>query len=263
MADDYSPILRLRRPEVGQNNNTWGTLLNEDVIDLLDMAIAGQKSIALTNVDVTLTETDGEDNEARAHALVFTGTLTGNVVVTLTGITSSRRSWLVRNTTTGGFTVTLKVGAGSTTIVLPQDSLVYAIKRVNADGLQTVRAINGAFLTEAQSWSAAQVSTPVALTDAATVAINLALGNNFTLTAGGNRTLGNPSSVTVGQYFDILIVGNSTADRTISFGSNYRGPAGALPSIVVDDTKACLISCRVAASNRIMVIGAISDYDLT
>lgn len=261
MADDFTSILKLRRPEVGQNNNTWGTLLNEDVFDLLDDAIAGSVNIALSGTDYALTEVDGEDSEARYASLVFSGLLTANVAVTLTANASSRRMWIVRNVTTGSFTLTLKVG--SATLTLPQDSNVYLVKQTSTNGLVGVRVINGAMLNEAQSWSKAQVSTPVALSDAATVAIDASLGNNFTLTAGGNRTLGNPTNVTVGQYFDILIVGNSTTDRTISFGSNYRGPAGALPAVVVDDTKACLVSCRVAASNRIMVIGAVSDYDLT
>ena len=48
-----------------------------------------------------------------------------------------------------------------------------------------------AFLNVAQSWTKAQRGSVVTLTDATTISIDMADGNNFTVTLGGNRTLGN------------------------------------------------------------------------
>lgn len=66
------------------------------------------------------------------------------------------------------------------------------------------------------------VSTPVALTDAATIAVNAALGNQFTVTLAGNRTLGNPSNSTAGQMILIAIRQDGTGSRTLTLDTNYR-----------------------------------------
>lgn len=265
MTDTFTTRLRIRRPEVGANDNTWGTLLNEDVFDLIDTAIAGTTTVNTTGGVTVLNNTDGESvsDEARAALFTISGTLTSNAEIHFPD-SGPRRVILVRNTTTGPYTVTVRtVSGGGTSSVIPQDGGPYLVALISSTAARPALIINGALLDKVQQWTAAQVSTPVALSDAATVAIDLEAGNNFTLTAAGNRTLGNPTNPVVGQYFDILIVGNSTTDRTITFGSNYRAPDGALPTVVVDNTKACLLSFRVAASNRIMVIGAQSNFDLT
>ena len=54
-------------------------------------------------------------------------------------------------------------------------------------------------LAVAQAFTKGQAGTPVALTDASSVAIDLSLANNFTLTLAGNRTLAAPTNVTAGQ----------------------------------------------------------------
>ena len=48
------------------------------------------------------------------------------------------------------------------------------------------------FLATVNLWSKGQAGAIVPLADAATVAVDLALANNFKVTLGGNRTLGNP-----------------------------------------------------------------------
>lgn len=63
---------------------------------------------------------------------------------------------------------------------------------------------------------------PVALTDASTVAINLTNGINFSLTLGGNRTLGNPTSSggwKAGQQGEITV--SRAGTQTLSFASNW------------------------------------------
>lgn len=66
-------------------------------------------------------------------------------------------------------------------------------------------------------------SAGVALSDAATVAVNWDAGINFTLTVTANRTIGNPSNGQPGTWRTILVQGNNTTDRTISFGNQYLG----------------------------------------
>lgn len=67
----------------------------------------------------------------------------------------------------------------------------------------------------------------VALTDAATVAVDMAAGTNFTLTLGGNRTLGAPSSAKPGQGGMIELVQDGTGSRTLAFASAWKRVGGA------------------------------------
>lgn len=62
----------------------------------------------------------------------------------------------------------------------------------------------------------------VALTDGATIATNAALGNVFTVTLGGNRTLSNPTNPTSGQKIVYRVTQDGTGSRTLSFGTAFR-----------------------------------------
>jgi len=61
-----------------------------------------------------------------------------------------------------------------------------------------------------------------ALTDAATIAVDASLGNYFTVTLGGNRTLGNPSNAIEGMYIVIDVIQDGTGSRTLAYGSAYK-----------------------------------------
>lgn len=62
----------------------------------------------------------------------------------------------------------------------------------------------------------------IALTDAATIAIDAALGNFFTVTLGGNRTLGTPTHPTPWQQIVIAVRQDGTGGRTLAFSSAYQ-----------------------------------------
>ena len=64
--------------------------------------------------------------------------------------------------------------------------------------------------------------TPDTLTDAATIAVDASLGNNFTVTLGGNRTLGNPTNAVDGQMLLFRIRQDGTGTRTLSLDTKYR-----------------------------------------
>jgi hypothetical protein len=69
----------------------------------------------------------------------------------------------------------------------------------------------------------------VTLTDAATIAVDMAGFINGVVTLGGNRTLANPINPKVGQAGSIRIVQDATGSRTLSFGSNWKRSGGAAP----------------------------------
>lgn len=67
----------------------------------------------------------------------------------------------------------------------------------------------------------------VTLTDAATIAVDMATFINARVTLGGNRTLGNPTNPKVGQNGYIAVVQDGTGSRTLAFSSNWKRQGGA------------------------------------
>ena len=59
MASSYTSRIRLTKQGDGDNPNTWGTVLNNQVIDLVDDAIASYTTVSIGSAaTVTLTEND-------------------------------------------------------------------------------------------------------------------------------------------------------------------------------------------------------------
>lgn len=72
----------------------------------------------------------------------------------------------------------------------------------------------------------AEVSPKVTqLTDAATIAVNAALGNDFYVTLGGNRTVGAPTNPTDGQTIRFEVIQDGTGSRTLTWASGAGGYA--------------------------------------
>ena len=103
----------------------------------------------------------------------------------------------------------------------------------------------------AQSFTAAQRGTVVALTDGSTITPDFALGNNFSLTIGGNRTLANPTNLTAGQHGTIVITQDGTGGRTLAFGSYWKFAAGTAPSLTSTAAAVDVLAYYVESSTRI------------
>lgn len=86
-------------------------------------------------------------------------------------------------------------------------------------------------LAQAQSFTKAQRGAFVELTDAATIALDLSLANQYRVTLGGNRTLGVPTNIAEGQQGVISIRQDATGSRTLAYAWPYEwagGTAGVL-----------------------------------
>jgi len=70
-----------------------------------------------------------------------------------------------------------------------------------------------------------------ALTDASTIAVDMSVGNNFSVTLGGNRTLGNPTNLTAGQSGVIFIAQDGTGSRTLAYSSYWDFPSQTAPTL--------------------------------
>lgn len=115
MVSSYSTDLKLEIQVTGENAGTWGDITNTNLI-ILQQAIAGYESVALNaTTGATLTFTNGLPSDGKNAVLEFTGTITGNVNVTIPSDATGpdEKVYIIKNNTIGAFTVTVKV-AGQT-----------------------------------------------------------------------------------------------------------------------------------------------------
>ncbi|UDL89514.1 hypothetical protein LGH82_31430 [Mesorhizobium sp. PAMC28654] len=91
------------------------------------------------------------------------------------------------------------------------------------------------------------------LSDAATIAWDMATGFDFTVTLGGNRTLGNPTNCVVGRRGRIRVVQDGTGSRTLTKSSNHKTAAGAaiLLSTAANAVDYIDYDCRSATDIRL------------
>jgi hypothetical protein len=105
----------------------------------------------------------------------------------------------------------------------------------------------------AQTFTAAQRGAYVTLTDAATIATDLSLGNQFQVTLGGNRTLGAPTNVVAGQSGVIRVVQDGTGSRTLAYNSVFKFPGGTAPTLTTTANAVDLLAYHVESTTRIAV----------
>lgn len=67
----------------------------------------------------------------------------------------------------------------------------------------------------------------VPITDAASITTDASLGNIFTVTLAGNRTLANPTNLKSGQRYSWIVTQDGTGSRTLAYGSLFKFPGGA------------------------------------
>ena len=112
MASTYTP-LGIEKMATGENAGTWGTKTNAN-LDLISELTGGfaQVSIAGAAQTTALTVVDGATTgTAQRRFIEFTGTITGNQIVTIPNDVET--FYILKNSTTGSFTVQFKYATGS------------------------------------------------------------------------------------------------------------------------------------------------------
>ena len=92
----------------------------------------------------------------------------------------------------------------------------------------------------------------VSLTDAASIAYDMDDGVNATVTLGGNRTLANPTNITVGQSGVIFVKQDSTGSRTLSYGSAWSFAGGTAPTLTTTASALDAIAYSVESTSNIV-----------
>ena len=113
MASSYTTRIRLEKQGDGENPNSWGAILNQNVIDLVDSAIADYTTVSISIGDTTLTNNDGSADQSRSAFIEFVGTVSNNINVIIPGVS---KGYIVKtnfNAVSVGASMTLKTAAGT------------------------------------------------------------------------------------------------------------------------------------------------------
>ena len=180
----HTTSLGLVKPAAGDAAGTWGTLINTQLTDMLEEAITGYVSIAITGNTTLTTNTTGTTCQSR-HAIIrlTSGTLGSNSDIIVPDLA---KIWIINNATTGGQTVTVKTGTGGDAgVVIP-------------NGRTAIVYCDGADVLEAGTSTAgnATMGGTLDVTGAVTLASTLAVTSNvavntdkFTVTAATGNTV--------------------------------------------------------------------------
>ena len=109
MANSTSASLKLTVQTTGENSGTWGQFTNTNLL-ILEQAIGGYDAVGITS-GATLTFSNGVLSNGKNQVLKLTGTITGNVNVTIPD--SIEKTYIVDNATTGAHAVTFKTSSGT------------------------------------------------------------------------------------------------------------------------------------------------------
>ena len=208
MVSSYSTDLKLELMVTGENAGTWGDITNTNLV-ILQQAIAGYQTVALNaTTGATLTFTNGALSDGKNAVIELTGTITGNVSVIIPdGI---EKTYLVKNNTTGAFTVQIKTTSGTGPTFATTDKgikLVYSngtnvvdsdLQKLSSDYAPTLSANlstnskniivgNTYGIIDENSNEQIKFSTTASATNEITIA-NAAAGGNPTISATGGDT---------------------------------------------------------------------------
>jgi len=191
MASTYSTNLALELIGTGEQSGTWGTTTNTNLGTLLEQAISGYVTQAITDgADTTITIPNGATGVARNMYIEMTGALTAtrNLIVPV-----NKKLYFIYNNTTGGFAVTVKV-SGLTGVSVPNGKKVILV----SNGTDVVDATNYLSALAVGSLTASSAVATDASKNLVSVT-NTGTGNNVLATSPTLVTpiLGTPTSGTL------------------------------------------------------------------
>ena len=306
MASTYTSRIRLNKQGDGDNPNSWGTVLNDGVISLVDDAIAAYTTVEIgANATVTLSAVNGGSDVPRSAFLEVKGSVGGtNNTISLI-IPANSKSYVINNVvsanTTASDIVKIKTASGdgynipfgAVGLVVCDGTSVYSmntkglglgtaasadigvcasnIPEVSAADLRYVRTsvttdatIRGNITYQAGSLkisTSARAYNPITtLTDAASITNNFALGNNFLVTLGGNRTLAAPTNAVAGQSGTIHIIQDGTGSRTLGYNTAWQFVSATVPTLSTGAGDVDIL-CYIARSSTTIDAALLKNFD--
>jgi hypothetical protein len=210
MANSTSANLKLTVQATGENSGTWGQITNTNLL-ILEQAIGGYDAFNVTNASRALTFTNGALSNGKNEVIKLTGTLEGNLNVTIPD--SVEKTYLVEDACDhAGFTLTFKTTSG--TGVLLCEGHTYTLY---SDGTNVVKA------GELRKWRA--------ITAAETVQAGAQILAN---TNGGAFTITLPASPSAGDEVSFIDQGYDFNTNALTVGRNSSNIANSAADLTVN-----------------------------
>jgi hypothetical protein len=246
----------------GENSGTWGDKTNTN-LQLVQQGFAGYQEVTVNGTGTTTLDiTDGTISNGRNAVIKFTGTITGNIIVTIPD--SIEKIYVFENGTTGAFTVQVKTvsGTGPTfTAVNKGQKFVYAngtdvidieLGAPGGSDKQIQFNDNGAFggitmgttgqvlttdgttasfgdISGGASWQAVITADPA----------NAVAGNGyFCNTTGGAFTVTLPTAATIGDFISFIDYAGTFDTNNLTIGRNGHNIQGTAADLTVATERA-------------------------
>jgi hypothetical protein len=224
MASTYTTNLRLTKQGDGENPNSWGAILNDGVISLVDDAIAGYTTVSIGSAaTVTLTNVQGAGDQARSAILEFKGTVGGIHDTINILIPNNSKTYIVKNSVSyndATDAVIVRV-AGNAGVTIAEDSAALYVTNGT-----TVIPIAQTTFTNITASGNLNVLGATSLSGAVNMVGNAAVGG--TLTVAGAVSLASTLNVAGATS----IGGAATFSSTVTVSGKGKFMTGAFAPIV-------------------------------
>ena len=237
----FTSRIRLEKQANGENSGTWGTVLNQNVIDLVDEAIAGYTIVSCSATAVELTANNGSSDQARSAVLELQGTLTSSVDITIPSVS---KIYYVKNNTSGSYPITLKTAATTAKTTVAQGG-------------------TAPFICDAVNVIAGQDAVGLGLGTAATLNFGTADANLIPVSSADARYIPTSTSSTISS--------NKTFSKTVTFTSTTTHSGTAVFNAQISATSSATFSGAVgtpivslsAATSVALDLSSGNDFGIT
>jgi hypothetical protein len=210
MANSTSANLKLTVQATGENSGTWGQITNTNLL-ILEQAIGGYDALNVTNASRALTFTNGALSNGKNEVIKLTGTLEGNLNVTIPD--SVEKTYIVEDGTDhAGYTLTFKTTSGTGVLLCEGHSYT-----LYSDGTNVVKA------GELRKWRA--ISSAETIQAGAQILAN---------TNGGAVTVTLPASPATGDTVNFVDQGYDFNTNALTVGRNGSNIANSAADLVVN-----------------------------
>jgi len=248
MPSTYTTRIRLEKQADGENPNSWGAILNQNVIDLVDEAIAAYTTVVVSSADVTLTANDGTSDQSRSPFLELSGTVSASLNVI---VPEKSKGYILNDKTTrqNDAAITFKTGSGTGSTVPSGSRKMFFCDSVSVYGLDYLTADTTAgFAKLSSSNTFTDTNTfnkPVTFASTVGIATSVSATNIFTTSIAAD------SAVVSNAVLNIVsAVGSATFNSQATFTGQF-----VIPPVTLTEAASIALDLSTATTFYVSLTG--------